>query len=861
MIRVALRGVRAHLVRFVLSTLAVALGVAFVVGTFAFRAMLSSTFEDIVATTLTADAYVRGQAPAGESVVPELGAGDPHAPVPVALADEVAAVDGVARAYADVSGPVVLLGADDEPVVTGGAPSTAVALHPDDPGLHLTAGAWPAGPGEVALETGAADLSGLRVGDATTVVLGGAPSDVTVSGVFGIGSSTAGAVIVGVDAATAEAAYAPDGTVGTLSVYADPGVSQAALVERLEAVLPDDAQAVTGDALREETRQGIEQLLGFVETFLLVFAAVALFVGAFIIANTFAMSVRERLRELALLRAVGASPVQVFASVLVQAVVVGLLGSAAGVLLGRALVVLLRWVLATQGMELAGRLPLDTAALGLSIALGTAVSVVAAAVPARRAALVPPVQAMRDDVAPERGTLARGVGGAVLTAVGAGVLWLAASLGSSTAADPTGVAWVDDLSPRVLLGVGAGAVLVGVLVLSPAVAPRVIRVLAAPVVAAVRPLGGIARGNVTRSPRRTANTAGALMIGMALVAATGVIAASAQASVASIVSQEMRADLMVQSAVGGVPRDVVDALRALPEVGEVDPAEAGSALAAVPDDPDAPRETVSLAGVPPTFFPAAIEAPVLAGDPAQALAAGEAVTRRTAARDHDWALGDQVEVGGRTLTIGAVVDTQVINTDLIVPDDVYADLVPEADSLLVAVYVVAADGVSTADLRDALTTAVQPYLVLTVLTPEQVASALGDQVDQVLVILYGLLGLSIVIALLGIVNTLALSIAERTREIGLLRAVGLGRLQLAGTIAIESVLTAVYGTVLGVVTGIGIASALPGVLADEGLSRLAVPWGQVLVVLGLAVAIGLVASVWPAVRAARLPVLQAVTTD
>lgn len=889
MIRVALRGVRAHVVRFVLSVLAVTLGVAFVVGTFAFRGMLSSTFDDIIATTLTADVYVRGsQEVTGDAAGPGGGGGGGNGfagdrtLVPADLAADVEAVDGVARAVPDVSGPVVLVAADGTAVVTTGPPSTAFSVDPEDPSLTLLDGAWPAA-GEIVLEQSAAETAGLTTGDETTVVLGGEPTPVTVSGVFGIEAAAAGAVLVGIDGETARAVYAPDGMVPQLSVWSSPTsgeVDEDALAERVGDVLPDGAEAVTGEQARAEASEAVEEVLGFVETFLLVFAAIALFVGAFIIANTFAMSVRERLRELALLRALGASPGQVFSSVLVQALVVGLVGGGIGVLAGAGLVRVIRWGLALAGMEFSGRVPLGAPQVVAAVGLGAVVSVLAAVLPARRAAAIPPVQAMRDDVAPDRGTGVRAVGGIVLVAAGAGVLWLASSLGSSVADAPTGWAWVDDLSPRVLLGVGAGLVLVGVLVGSPAVARGVLTVLAWPLVVALRPLGRLARGNVTRNPRRTASTAGALLIGMALVSVTGVIAASTQASVRSIVENEVRADLVVDSATLVVPEGAVEAVAATPGAAVVDTVRLGLASVVTVGggtgaegsggdaaDDGEPHGT-DVAGVPAGFFDTALDPVALAGDPTATLEAGDVVVHRRTARERGWEVGDTLRLGEGAAAVearvGAVIDSQLVGTGILVRDDVFDAVVPAAQASVRIVYVSAAEGASAAeveDLRAALTTAVEPFLVVTVLDREETASAFADQVNQVLVILYALLALSIVIALLGIVNTLALSIIERTREIGLLRAVGLGRLQLAGVIAIESVLTAVYGTVLGVATGIGIGAALPGVLADEGLSTLAVPWGQVLAILGVAVVIGLVASVWPAIRAARLPVLDAVTVD
>ncbi|WP_425955206.1 ABC transporter permease [Xylanimonas sp. McL0601] len=870
MIRVALRGVREHLVRFSLSVLAVTLGVAFVVGTFAFRSMLASTFDAIIATSVNAEVYVRG----AQAVEPDVGsqAGGPassgsfgprHSPVPIALADTVAAVDGVQRAVPDVSGPVVLVGADGTAVVTSGPPSLAFGIDPEYPTAHLTSGTWP-GPGQIVLETGAEHASGLKAGDTTMVVLGGAPRKVTVSGTFALTASTAGAVLVGLDAATARQIFAPEGTVSQIAVYADKGVDETTLAHRVAAALPAsaDAEAVTGSSVRAEARKSIQQVLGFLQTFLLVFAAIALVVGAFIIANAFAMAVRERQRENALLRAVGASPAQVFGAVLAQALAVGLVGAALGVGAGVLLVRLIRAVLAGLGMVFAGSIPLTTAEVAGAIGLGTVLCLVAAALPARKAALIPPVQAMRDDVAPERGTGVRALVGVALVAAGGGVLVLASRLGSTLTTRVTGWRWLDDADPRVVLGVGAGLLLLGVLVGSPAVARWVLRGLGAPAAWLLKPLGGLARGNVTRNPRRTASTAGALLIGMALVACTGVIAASTEASVRTVVHTELRAPLLVDSATMQVPADAVAAVRAVPGVGKLDVVRIASTGAAVGD---AKARAVDVAGVPVDFFGTALRVEPIDGDPTTALVGGKAAVVRRTARALGVTVGDELRLGlgasTVTVRVGAVFDSQIVSSGVLLPNAVFDDVVPTSQAIVRAIYVTPAEGTGVGALRADLRDAVKPFLILTVRDRDETASAVADQVNQAIAILYALLALSIVIALLGIVNTLALSVIERTREIGLLRAVGLGRLQLAGVIALESVLIAVYGTVLGVATGIAVSAALPGVLSDEGLSRLAIPWGQVLGVLGIAVAIGLVASIGPALRAARLPVLEAVTVE
>jgi putative ABC transport system permease protein len=846
--RVALRGIRAHLVRFLMSVLAVALGVAFVAGTFALRTMLSGTFDGIVDAAAPADLYLRVQQAEGSSVVTG-SANATGASVPQELVEEVAAVDGVAHAVPGVSGSIVLVGKDGTAVQSTQAPSFAVMYVPDDPSLQVVEGRGPERPGEVALETATLDSSGLAVGDTTTAVLGGQVTPVDVVGRVDLGGPMAGATIVLVDAQTATDVLAPEGGVNEIAVYAADGTSVQQLVDRISPLATPGTEVVTGDDLRAENKTEIASQLGFVTTFLLVFAAIALFVGAFIISNTFAMSVRQRMRELALLRAVGASPFQVFASVLVQAAVVGLLGSALGIAGGLGLVSVLRVGLGTVGMDLVGDIPLDVPTVVVSLLVGTVVSVLAAALPARRAALVPPVEAMRDDVAtPEKSLRWRAIGGLVVTGLGVAALAVAMLRPESDGAESA-------------LALGAVGVLVGVLMLAPTVARTAVGFLAWPFVRLLRPVGALARGNVVRNPRRTANTAGALMIGMALVGAVSVIAVTAQQSVAGVVEAQTNADLIVQSAAGVIPAGAVDDVLALPEAGDADPIAFAPLGVAVGD---ATPEVQYVIGVDDGTLGGSVEVDVLDGS-LDTLGAGQVAVQESAADTYGWGVGDVLTLSGedgpQDLTVTAVFTTNVLGSPLVVDRGVLDDLLPRQQQAVDTILVSAADGASTTQLQDAVTEAVAPYVVVSVLTRAEFVSSLADQVNQVLVILYALLGLSVVIAVLGIVNTLALSVIERTREIGLLRAVGLGRLQLAGTVTIESVLTAVFGTVLGLVVGVALASTLPTVFADEGLSTLVIPWGSLGAMLVLAVVVGVLAAVWPASRAARMKVLDAVAYE
>ena len=848
MTRVALRGIRSHLGRFLLSILAVLLGVGFVAGTFSLRAMMSATFDDIVESGTNADTYVQGakiEATGGDAMGGFAGAEQ----FPIAMADVIAEADGVAGVVPDVSGSIVLVGADGTAVMSSGPPSFGMGLVPDETAIWIADGREPTGPGEIALETAALERSGLAVGDTTTVVLAGQIREVEVVGEVGFAAPMAGAIMVGLDMETAMAAYAPDGMVDLVGVYAEDGVSQTELATSVKATLAGvpgmDVEVLTGDQMRADSREQWQSMLGFISTFLLVFAGIALFVGTFMISNTFAMVVRQRQREFAMLRAVGASPSQVFASVLGQAAVIGVVGSLLGVGAGVGLVAVLKQIFAGMGMELSGRIPLDGFTIAVSVITGTVVSLVAAVVPARKAALTAPVEAMRDDVVShDRASRWRTAAGAVLLAGGL----------VAVAVATTGV--IENNRPS-LLGAGAGAIVLSVLMLAPTIAGAVLGVLAAPVVRGMRPLGGLAKGNVTRHPKRTASTAGALMIGMALVGAASVIAASAQASVRDVVDNESQADLLLQSATRDVPAELVSDVAALDGLQRVDPFRVAYSTAV-------DGEVTPVIGAPVGFFDQTLTVPVVDGATA-AMADGQAVVQELAAGPKGWEVGDTLTVAGSLgtvdVTIGAVIDSRAIGASVILPDQVFDTVADPTSTMTDTVFLLAEPGADIAQIRDQVTELAAPYVVVSVMDGEEFGDAIAQQVNQMLVILYALLGLSIVIAVLGIVNTLALSISERTREIGLLRAVGLGRLQLAGVVTIESVLTAVFGTVLGIGLGAGLAATMPTVFRDEGFTSLVIPWGPLGGLLGLAVVVGALAAVWPAVRAARMDVLEAIAYE
>ncbi|MCL2453937.1 MAG: FtsX-like permease family protein [Micrococcales bacterium] len=864
MLRVAWRDVRHHPVRFVMSVLAVALGVAFVSGTFALRAMLASTFDGIVETSLDGDAYV--VADNGVAYSPDwMSDLSDQGMVPDSLVPAIEALDEVAWAVADYTGPVLLVGADGTRVSTGagGAPSLGMVVDEaviTNQGFEI-AGRTPSGQAEVVLEAQTAEKAGLGVGDTTTIVVGGdAPREVMVTGIMSAtdGTPFAGAVLVGVDRETAKAAFAPTGAVGMIVVRAADGISQDDLAQAVSTTLPSEANATvkTGATLRSEALASIDDNLGFISMILMVFAVIALFVGAFIIANTFAMVVRQRLRETAVLRSVGASRRQVFGSFVAQAGIVGIIGSAAGIAGGFGLVTAIRAVFEATGMPLSGAIPVTVLGVVVPVVLGVVVSMVAAALPARRASRIAPVEAMRPDGQDtQRGLAVRGSVGTAMTLGGVGLLVVAHRAG-----DDGGAA----------LGAGAGLLLVGLIVVSPVLAPAITRVLGAPFAVLSTPFGALAQRNLGRNKRRTANTAAALMIGMTLVGATTVIASSATASVDDLISTQLDVDFVLDAGWTPIPGGAIDALQGLE--GAAFMAAGGTPGTLASEDSSQRAFFVGVLDGDLEVMSRGFMPPVVDGSIqgfTDGIAVAEPLATRLGLRAGDTfalTLAKNTPVEATVeLPVQLVFSSEAIDTDVMIAGETFDSVIPaQARPQLVAAwqaFVIVDPGVDPDAVRAQLVDIVAPYHTISVMDRDEFSSFLSDQVQQVLNILYALIALSLIVAVLGVVNTLALSVVERTQEIGMMRAVGMSRGQLRWTMVIEGVLVALLGAVLGIGAGVGVASVIPSVAASTGLGVLSISWPAVASLFAGAIVVGVLAAVWPAVRAARVPVLQALVYE
>ncbi|OMG39303.1 ABC transporter permease [Actinomyces naeslundii] len=858
--RVAWRSVRAHAKQFFLTTFAVVLGVAFLSGTLALRASMSETFSKLTSSTITSDLYVQGPKIASDG---NNGSSDSTQTQPIdsSLADQIKQIDGVEAANPGTQVTGVLVGANDTPVSNMGAPTLFLPLYDKEPGRTWAQGHMPQGGGEIALESGALKNSGLKIGDKTHIVIQGQPTEVTVVGEFHFESSMASATVVGMDPDWLMPLAAPDGRVSTISIDLAKGASLDTVKSEVTKVVPDGTQVKTRAELIKEQNKTIESQLGFIQTFLMVFVVVAMFVGSFIIMNSFAMSVRQRVKEFALLRAVGASPGSVFGIVFLQAVVIGIIGSALGVAAGAGLLAGLAKLLDNMGMPLLEGTGLTAPIIVISLVVGLAVTIIGALMPAREAALTHPVEAMRGvSGSREKSLVLRTIIGGLLLAAGAAAV---------------AAAWVnEDLEQRqLIMGLGAGGVVLGLLIVSPTLARPVVAVLGLPF-RMLRPSGRLALRNIVHNPRRTANTSGALMVGMALVCAGATLAASFNASTADEIDRSLKADLLVQPATMSSSNTKLSSEKAK-ELAAIDGVKETSSYTLYvnavtkPDGSQNPAATSLV--IDPATYSSAYDIRVTSGSLSDLDATHVAVNK-----DENLKMGDKVTLTGPNgsveATVGAIVDPKGIGGTYFYSPKVAAAVgswtspgtSTDPDHVLDAplgMLLTLEDGANLDTVRHKAEDIVADTYQYSVNDANQLSDKVGQRINQMLAVLYGLLGLSIVIAILGIVNTLVLSVSERTREIGLMRAVGLGKTQLAGEIITESVLTSLYGTVLGGATGVVLAAALKKILEDQGLTSLSVPWGQMVGMLALSVVVGIIAALWPALRASRLPVLDAIATE
>jgi putative ABC transport system permease protein len=838
MLRATFKSLLARKLRLILSAMSIVLGVSFVSGAFVLTDTLGKVFDDLFTTVNQNIAVdVRGEK---VSDVASQTSNVTRKQVPVSALEKVRSVEGVAEAHGSINGIAQIIDTDGKAVASNAAPNFGFFWVDSDRlnAAAISEGRAPAAPDEIVINVALAERAGYQVGDTAPVLTEGPTKDFTIVGLatYDGKKSLAGETsIFFTEEAAHELLDRPD-TYDEIVVAAEDGVGQEELRDRVAAVIPTGTEALTGTAYTEETTSDVKEGLGFFSTFLLVFAAIALFVGAFIIFNTFSMLVAQRTRELALMRALGASRAQVIRSVLLEAVVVGALSSLIGLIVGVGVAELLKAVFGWIGAELPdGPTVIATRTIIVSFVVGILVTAVAAVMPARRASKIAPVAALREAATPDRSLVRQTIVGAVLLLLGAGAM---------AKALVDGGLW--------LLGLGTLLSFVGVALLSPLVSRPVAGAIGSLFTRALP--GRLGRQNALRNPRRTASTAAALMIGIALVSAVSILGASLKATVEKVVTGAVSADLMLITQGPGFPDAVIDDVSASPGVADVtglkfdgvvvnDKTEYVTAL-----DPAALSDALTLItvdGSVDTLTPST----VLLSD--------------AEAKDLGVSPGDSVEM---TFSSGATHSFELAGTyernelvgSYLLDASVAKDFRTNRNGVAL---IQLDDGADVAAARKAIVADTAAYPTIEVQDRTEFVASAGQQVDLIVSIISVLLLLSVIIAILGVVNTLALSVIERTRELGLLRAVGMARRQMKRMIRVEAVIIAVFGGVMGLVVGAVFGTALQQALKSEGVSELAFPVPRLAVFLVIAALAGVLAAWLPARRASRLNVLEAIATE
>jgi putative ABC transport system permease protein len=847
MLRATLRSLLARKLRLVLSALAVVVGVSFVVGTFVLTDTLNHTFDTLFSTV---NAKVNVQV-RSVSAFDDTNADAVREPLSASLVPKIAAVDGVRAAVGSVSGTAQLIDPKTHKAVgNSGAPPIGIAWNGGTPVSTATiaTGRPPARPGEIAVDKSTAGSSHLALGTRIDVQTKGPPAIYTMVGTFRIGGqdSLGGATVTAFDPATAQRVLLSAGHFSAVDVAAKGGVSQTALRDRVSAVLPKGVEAITGKELSAESASSVKKAIGGFSTFLLVFAFISVFVGAFIIFNTFSMLVAQRVRELALLRALGASRGQVRRSVQVEAAAVGFVGASAGLVLGGGLAVVLRALTAAFGAKLpSGGLVFAPRTFIAAYAVGLIVTGVAAFVPGRKAASVPPVAAMRETwVLPTRSLRLRGALGSVLVVGGAALLTL-------------GLTSVKGKQATISVGGGALVCFLGIATLSPLLARPVTRLIGAPLPALFGATGNIGRENAMRNPRRTASTASALMIGLAVVSAFAVLGASIKQSVRDTVRNSLGADYILTAgkfgAVGFSP-DVARSLTGKPGV------QLATGLRGAPAKVHG--STTQVLAADPAALPDVLGLKKVAGN-LGGLPAGSILVASDTAKSDGITVGQRLgvifpETGATTLTVAGTYEANALAGKYVISTAEFERHYHNSLDMVVLVKrVPSADPVATGKL---IRKTVAPFGNVDVRDQSQFIAQEESNIDALLGFVYVLLVFAVVIALFGIVNTLALSVIERTREIGLLRAIGMTRGQLRTMVRLEAVVISVFGAILGVVVGSLFGWAMTSALRSQGITSFAYPAVTIVCVVFAGGVLGVVAAIFPARRAAKMDILRAIAT-
>ncbi|MFF9626859.1 ABC transporter permease [Streptomyces griseosporeus] len=856
-LKTSMRNFFAHKGRMALSAVAVLLSVAFVCGTLVFTDTMNTTFDKLFAAT-SPDVTV---SPKGASDTGETTADNGKPPVmPASALGEVRKARGVQSAEGTVfSTSVTVVDADKDSLSpSSGAPTIVGSWSRNDARtMKVTEGTAPKGPDQIMVDEDTADKHHLKLGDEIGVITAVGTHTAKVSGIAAFQVTNPGAAIFYLDLPTAQRTLVGQtGVYTNINVTAAPGVSDAQLKQNVSEELGGAYKALTAKETADANQKDVEGFMNVMKYAMLGFAGIAFLVGIFLIINTFSMLVAQRTREIGLMRAIGSSRKQVNRSVLAEALLLGVVGSVLGVGAGVGLAIGLMKLMGQMGMHLStDDLTVAWTTPTVGLLLGVVVTVLAAYLPARRAGKVSPMAALRDSGAPTdaRAGRIRALLGLVLTGAGGYGLYLAASADKAK----EGSLW---------LGLGVVLTLIGFVVIGPLLAGGVVRVLGAALLRVFGPVGRMAERNALRNPRRTGATGAALMIGLALVACLSVVGSSMVASATDQLDKTVGTDFIVQSDSGQlITPQAVQAMKQTPGLERVTEYKIVDADLTTPDGRTTKKETINAAS--PTYAQD-LRTETVAGNLADAYRPDSMSVFEGFATEHGLKIGSKVGVRFKDGTTAQLTVRAITSDDVVIDKGaMYASIATVAKyvpadrmPLDQLVFATAKDGQQDAAYK-ALKSSLHDYPQYTVRDQTDYKQALKDQIGQLLNMIYGLLALAIIVAILGVVNTLALSVVERTREIGLMRAIGLSRRQLRRMIRLESVVIALFGALLGLGLGMGWGATAQKLLALEGLEVLDIPWPTITAVFIGSAFVGLFAALIPAFRAGRMNVLNAIATE
>ncbi|MEW2399866.1 FtsX-like permease family protein [Streptomyces sp. NPDC046862] len=856
--KTSMRNFFAHKGRMALSAIAVLLSVAFVTGTLVFTDTMSTTFDKLFAATAS-DVTV---SPKDASDTGETQSDTGKPPVmPASVLGQVRKADGVKSAEGTVfSTSVTVVDADKDSLSpTSGAPTIVGNWNANDARtMKISSGNAPRGPDQIMVDADTADKHHLKLGDEIGVITAVGTHRAKVSGVAEFQVTNPGAAIFYLDTKTAqETLLGETGVYTNVNVTAASGLSDAQVKKNVATALDGGYQVKTAKEVADANAKDVGDFMGVMKYAMLGFAGIAFLVGIFLIINTFSMLVAQRTREIGLMRAIGSSRRQVNRSVLVEALLLGVFGSVLGVGAGVGLAIGLMKLMGATGMNLSTddlTVAWTTPVVGLL--LGIVVTVLAAYLPARRAGKVSPMAALRDAGAPAdaKSGVVRAVLGLVLTGAGGYGLYLASQADKAS----EGSMW---------LGGGVVLSLIGFVVIGPVLASGVVRVLGALVLRIFGPVGRMAERNALRNPRRTGATGAALMIGLALVACLSVVGSSMVASATDQLDKTVGTDFIIQSDSGQlITPQAVKAAKSAKDLTGVTEYKWTEADFTTPDGKTL-KDTAITAADP--SYATDLRTETVAGNLKDAYKPNSMSVHDKFAKDHGIKLGSTITVafkdGGAPakLTVRAITSSDVVIDQgaMYTSIDTMAKYVPAGKMPLDTLLFASAKDGQEAAAYTSLKTALHDYPQYKVRDQTDYKEALKDQIGQLLNMIYGLLALAIIVAILGVVNTLALSVVERTREIGLMRAIGLSRRQLRRMIRLESVVIALFGALLGLGLGMGWGATAQQLLALEGLKVLEIPWPTITGVFLGSAFVGLFAALIPAFRAGRMNVLNAIATE